>query len=68
MNMLSIVLLFGISAEKQKNEHALNVMNRILDNATWINIHWLPVSIKSLTRLYLQLHFMFVILFEQLWP
>lgn len=31
--------------EQQKNEHALSVVTRILDNATWINIHWLPQSI-----------------------
>ncbi|KAL5018752.1 hypothetical protein ScPMuIL_004474 [Solemya velum] len=28
--------------EAAKNEHALENMNKILDNATWINIHWLP--------------------------
>nr|XP_022317236.1 uncharacterized protein LOC111120654 isoform X1 [Crassostrea virginica] len=28
--------------EAQKNEYALSILNKILDNATWINIHWLP--------------------------
>lgn len=31
--------------EKQKNENALNIVNNILDNATWINIHWLPQDV-----------------------
>lgn len=31
--------------ETQKNENALNLVNTILDNATWINIHWLPQDI-----------------------
>ena len=42
--MCIIVAYFFISAEKQKNEHALRLVNKILDEATWINIHWLPVS------------------------
>lgn len=38
---------WGTSAgtEKAKNEHALKIMNNILDNATWINIHWLPQEV-----------------------
>ncbi|XP_046553008.1 uncharacterized protein LOC124262547 [Haliotis rubra] len=28
--------------EMDKNEHALKTLNKIMDNATWINIHWLP--------------------------
>jgi len=28
--------------ELAKNEHALTLCNKILDNAVWINIHWLP--------------------------
>ncbi|KAK3588530.1 hypothetical protein CHS0354_014241 [Potamilus streckersoni] len=28
--------------EQEKNEYALNIVNKILDEATWINIHWLP--------------------------
>ncbi|XP_052267162.1 uncharacterized protein LOC127868976 isoform X2 [Dreissena polymorpha] len=35
----------SVGSEKQKNEHALTVVNKILDNATWINIHWLPQDI-----------------------
>jgi len=27
--------------EQEKNDHALSLCNRILDNAVWINIHWL---------------------------
>lgn len=68
MNMLSIILLFCISAEKQKNEHALKVMNRILDSATWINIHWLPVSMKKF-HMFLSLNVFYAcILFEKLKP
>ncbi|KAK3089246.1 hypothetical protein FSP39_002074 [Pinctada imbricata] len=38
---------WGVSTgtEKAKNEHALSLMNKILNNATWINIHWLPQDI-----------------------
>ncbi|KAL4240260.1 hypothetical protein ACF0H5_001054 [Mactra antiquata] len=32
-------------SEKQKNENAFTLMNKVLDNATWINIHWLPQQI-----------------------
>ncbi|XP_064616507.1 uncharacterized protein LOC135480562 isoform X2 [Liolophura sinensis] len=32
--------------EKSRNEHALKMMNKILDEATWINIHCLPHEIK----------------------
>lgn len=32
-------------AEQAKNEHAKGLMDSILNTATWINIHWLPVSI-----------------------
>ncbi|XP_052782246.1 uncharacterized protein LOC128218580 [Mya arenaria] len=32
-------------SEQDKNDHALTVVNRILDNATWINIHWLPQEV-----------------------
>jgi len=39
--------LSPLSGEKQKNDHSLGVMNKILDNAAWINIHWLPVSIVT---------------------
>lgn len=28
--------------EAEKNVHSLTLMNKILDNAVWINIHWLP--------------------------
>ncbi|KAK6187244.1 hypothetical protein SNE40_005311 [Patella caerulea] len=28
--------------ESEKNAYALSIVNRILDGATWINIHWLP--------------------------
>ncbi|XP_063446169.1 uncharacterized protein LOC134725866 [Mytilus trossulus] len=31
--------------EEAKNEHALKIMNKILDNATWLNTHWLPQDI-----------------------
>lgn len=31
--------------EQAKNEHALKIMNKILDNATWLNTHWLPQDI-----------------------
>lgn len=31
--------------EKEKNDHALRTVTDILDNATWINIHWLPQDI-----------------------
>ena len=33
-----------ISAEKQKNEHGEAVVNKILNDAHWMNIHELPVS------------------------
>ena len=29
-------------SELAKNEHALALCNTILDNAVWINVHWLP--------------------------
>lgn len=32
-------------SEKQKNEHAFKLVNDILDNASWINIHWLPQEV-----------------------
>ncbi|CAD5123726.1 DgyrCDS12044 [Dimorphilus gyrociliatus] len=28
--------------EIDKNEHAFKILGKILDNSTWINIHWLP--------------------------
>ena len=28
--------------EQAKNQHALGLCNKILDDAVWINIHWLP--------------------------
>ncbi|CAL1548461.1 unnamed protein product [Lymnaea stagnalis] len=28
--------------EADKNKHALGLLDKILDNAVWINIHWLP--------------------------
>lgn len=31
--------------EAAKNYHALELMNKILDSAVWINIHWLPHDI-----------------------
>lgn len=31
--------------EKAKNKNALDNMNKVLDNATWINIHWLPQDV-----------------------
>ncbi|XP_061191146.1 uncharacterized protein LOC133199353 [Saccostrea echinata] len=34
--------------EKQKNEYALSIVNKILDTATWINIHWLPHDVYIL--------------------
>lgn len=34
--------------EKQKNDYALSIMNKILDGATWINIHWLPHDVYIL--------------------
>ena len=33
------------SGEDEKNKHALQLIYRILDNATWINIHCLPVGL-----------------------
>ncbi|XP_076446448.1 uncharacterized protein LOC143283912 [Babylonia areolata] len=35
-------------SEKDKNAHALGKVTAILDNATWINIHWLPQDIYIL--------------------
>ncbi|KAK7112704.1 uncharacterized protein [Littorina saxatilis] len=32
-------------SETDKNQHALGKVTAILDNATWINIHWLPHDI-----------------------
>ncbi|KAI8786516.1 uncharacterized protein LOC106062568 isoform X1 [Biomphalaria glabrata] len=29
-------------SEAEKNRHALQIMQNVLDNAVWINIHWLP--------------------------
>lgn len=34
--------------EQEKNEHALGRVTDILDNAHWINIHWLPQDIYIL--------------------
>lgn len=31
--------------EQDKNENAFKIMNKILDNATWLNTHWLPQDI-----------------------
>uniref|UniRef100_A0A0B6ZPP1 Uncharacterized protein n=1 Tax=Arion vulgaris TaxID=1028688 RepID=A0A0B6ZPP1_9EUPU len=28
--------------EEAKNNHAFTLLNKVLDNAVWINIHWLP--------------------------
>lgn len=28
--------------EAAKNGHAMGLLNKILDNAVWINVHWLP--------------------------
>ena len=36
--------IFLHSAEQEKNDFAVTIMNRVLDNAHWINIHTLPVS------------------------
>jgi len=33
-----------VSAEQAKNDYARQIMTKILDTATWINIHQLPVS------------------------
>lgn len=35
-------------SEKDKNVHAMGKVTAILDNATWINIHWLPQDIYIL--------------------
>lgn len=29
-------------SEAEKNRHALQIMQNVLDNAVWINIYWLP--------------------------
>ncbi|CAG5117240.1 unnamed protein product [Candidula unifasciata] len=29
-------------SDSAKNEHAMKILNKILDNAVWINIYWLP--------------------------
>jgi hypothetical protein len=42
--MYNGLLLFFSAAERDNNKHALGKVTAILDNATWINIHWLPVS------------------------
>ncbi|KAH9499935.1 hypothetical protein Btru_076957 [Bulinus truncatus] len=31
--------------EADKNRHALQIMEKVLDNAVWINIHWLPQDV-----------------------
>lgn len=31
--------------ESDKNKNAVDNMNKVLDNATWINIHWLPQDV-----------------------
>ena len=28
--------------EFDKNKHAVDIFNQILDSAVWINVHWLP--------------------------
>ncbi|XP_072044441.1 uncharacterized protein [Amphiura filiformis] len=35
-------------SEQAKNEHATNIMKRILDHAAWINIHMLPHDVTIL--------------------
>lgn len=41
--------------EEEKNVYALDKVTKILNNATWINIHWLPVSISCFNLFYWQL-------------
>ena len=39
----SWLVYFSSLAEETKNQHAVSVVETILDNCTWINIHTLPV-------------------------
>jgi len=34
-----------VSGEQAKNSHAREIMMKILDGATWINVHQLPVIV-----------------------
>ena len=36
---------FFETGEQAKNDHAAEIINRILDQSAWINIHMLPVSL-----------------------
>ncbi len=42
--MLKMFLTISLLGEQAKNDHAMSIMKRILDQAAWINIHMLPVS------------------------
>ena len=39
-----ILYVFFLTAESAKNSHAEKLLDNVLDNATWINIHGLPVG------------------------
>ena len=43
---------FSFVAEEKKNQHAVSVVERILDNCTWINIHTLPVRMLTTTVIF----------------
>jgi len=36
-----------VSGEQAKNSHAREIMMKILDGATWINVHQLPVIVGA---------------------
>lgn len=44
-DMLTVISLTISTAEDEKNRHALQLVLKIMANATWINIHCLPVRL-----------------------
>jgi len=45
----SLAVLCILSGEQAKNIHAQQIMSKVLDGATWINIHQLPVMLCFLS-------------------
>jgi len=48
----SLAVLCILSGEQAKNTHAQQIMSKVLDGATWINIHQLPVMLCFVTVIF----------------
>ena len=49
VSTFSLLVHFSLLAEEKKNQHAVMVVETILDSCTWINIHTLPVRTPTIT-------------------